>query len=113
MTETTEPTTEDLQDEERNERRQAIIQPLIAAITQREKFLLADRLGRPYSEIMEDPDRVLLALAWKKQKTENNGAAPNFDDLLDLTDAEVLAILGLDSLDDDQEAEAAEAAGKD
>jgi hypothetical protein len=82
-------------------RRQAIVQPLIESVTQREKFLLADRLGRPYSEIMEDPDRVMIALLWIKTKRDAGGVAPKFDDLLDLTDAEILDRLGLD--DDDAE----------
>lgn len=81
-------------------RRDAIIQPLIAAVTQREKYLLADRLGKAYSEIMQDPDRIMVALAWKKLKTENGGVAPSFDDLLDKTDEEILEVLGLEDADD-------------
>lgn len=102
-------TPEDLQAEQaaqlKQERRNAIIQPLIESVTQREKFLLADRLSRPYSELMDDPDRVLIALAWVKQKRDNKGIAPDFEQLLDMTDADVLAVLGLDNLDDDQVAE--------
>lgn len=93
---------------ERKARRDALIQPLIEAVTQREKYLLADRLSKPYSEIMQDPDRIMLALAWKKLKTTNGGIAPNFEDLLDKTDAEILEVLGLD----DDDAEAADAAGE-
>lgn len=84
----------------KQERRQAIIQPLIQSITQKEKFLLADRLSRPYSELMQDPDRVMIALAWKKLKAENGGVAPSFDELLDKTDAEILDVLGLEDTEE-------------
>lgn len=114
MTETPETPEVDPQAAVRQERRQAIIQPLIEGMQQREKFLLSERLGKPYSEVVQDPDRILLALAWKQLKLDAGGQAPDFERLLDMTDAEVLAVLGLDRLDDDdQGAEAADAAGKD
>lgn len=100
MSNAPETTPEALQAEDAKARRQAIVQPLIESVTQREKFLLADRLSRPYSEIMEDPDRVMIALLWIKRKRDGAGVAPNFDDLLDLTDAEILEGLGLDDGDD-------------
>lgn len=78
------------------------LEPLIRSVTQREKFLLAARLERPYSELMEDPDRVMIALAWVKLKRENAGVAPNWDDLMDMTDEQILAVLGLGD-DDDQD----------
>lgn len=78
------------------------VRPLVESITQREKFLLADRLSRPFSEIMEDPDRIMLALAWVKRKRENGGKAPSFDELLDMTDQQLLDVLELRD-DDDQE----------
>ena len=105
MSETTETTTDQAK-ADAQARRQAIVQPLIESVTQREKFLLADRLSRPYSQLMEDPDRVMIALLWIKRKRDNGGVAPNFDDLLDLTDAEVLEALGLD---DGDQAEVVEA----
>ena len=96
MTETPETTPEAATAEDAQARRQAIVQPLIESVTQREKFLLADRLAKPYSEIMEDPDRVMIALLWIKRKRDAGGVAPKFDDLLDLRDAEILDGLGLD-----------------
>ena len=102
-TETDTTTAEDQAAEQaRQERRDAIIQPLISSVQQREKFLLADRLAKPYSELMEDPDRILVALAWVKLKRDNAGIAPDFEALLDKTDAEILEVLGLDQIDAEQ-----------
>lgn len=101
-TETTDPA--EVEAAERQARRDAIIQPLIKSVTQREKFLLADRLAKPYSELMEDPDRILTALAWVKLKRDAGGVAPDFEQLLDMTDEQVLTVLGLDDLEDDEEA---------
>lgn len=80
--------------------RMATLRPLIQSITQREKFLLADRLGRPFHELMEDRDRVMIALLWIKRKRDNAGIGPSFDDILDMTDAEIIDALGLASDDD-------------
>lgn len=90
----------------------ANLQPLIESITQREKFLLADRLGRPFHELMEDPDRVMIALLWVKRKRDNAGIGPNFDELLDLTDGQIIDGLGLsDNSSDDDDDQAASGQG--
>lgn len=102
MTEQTEADRQAAEAAEAQERRNAIIQPLIQSITQKEKFLLSDRLSKPYSELMQDPDRVMIALAWKKLKNENGGVAPSWEQLLDKTDAEILDVLGLADEDDDE-----------
>lgn len=82
-----------------------ILRDIIDKTTQREKLLVGKRLEMPFSEVIQDEDLALTALAWLKVKHESGGA--DWDRILDMTDTQILDTLGLN----DEEAE--EAAGED
>lgn len=79
------------------------------SVTQREWLTITNKLDRSRTEIGEDGALRALVSAWIKQKRETG--ATNWDELLDSTDAEVLARFGiteddyegLTDSDDDQE----------
>lgn len=62
---------------------------LEAGITQRQWLLITTRLDRRRDQINEDGNLRLLALAWVRGVRDHGGA--RWDDLLELTDAEILA----------------------
>lgn len=86
------------------ERWQEAMQHLEQEMTQREWLQITARLDRPRVQIAEDPHLRLTALAWVKRVREHGGQ--RWDELLDYTDAQVLAALDFpeDLADDDSPA---------
>ena len=71
---------------------QAELKRLRASVTQREWLIITTRLDRSRDQIEADGALNMLALAWVKGVREHGGA--KWDDLLDLTDDQLLAAHG-------------------
>lgn len=81
-----------------------VLRDIMAKTTQREKMLVSTRLEMPFSDVMQNEDLVLTALAWLKRKHEKGGS--DWDAILDMTDQEILELLGLADNDEEEAAEA-------
>ncbi len=68
----------------------AEIDRLEKSVTQREWLLITSRIDRPRAQITEDGNLRLLAMAWVRKVRDHGGA--NWNELLDLTDEELLAV---------------------
>ena len=74
---------------------QSIVGELIGTATQRDWLLIQQRLDADKETVLSDMTRLFVALVWLKRKREAGGA--KFDPILDLTDEQIYAELGIDA----------------